>query len=388
MPLDPEARKARARAKELRIDAIAKPNPHTKAEASGTKTEEDVRVRNKRRFEKMVQQVVSGQRQLPKPIESTSELAGKLRAKSLRTEIEDTSVKRTAEGVFDLWGERASELHEHQAYHDHFGFDEDWFQPSRKKQKLYAEDRTAARIKPSGRAAVEVPAAGTSYHPDYESHQDLLREALEFHTRKADRRKKLQKQMPQFKKQPEPLVFEESDEEDANGMEGVEESVSSEEETPKVNLAHIPRKTKEDIQKEERQRRHQASLDALERKKQENREWNSLKSMVRDADDTTRIREAKRAARKEMEEERDLYRIRRIGPAHYQHKEPEVLLTEDLPGSLRSLKPTTSVLQDRFDSLQRRNMVETRHMTKSKRRPNAPHTKSYTRYAFRDAPTM
>jgi len=396
--LDPEARKARARAKALRIDDITKPNPHTKAEGAGTKTEEDVRVRNKRRFERMVQEVVSGDRQLPKPIPSSSELAAKLRSKSLTTEIADTTVKRTANGVFDLWDERASELQEHHSYREEFGFDDDWYQSQRKKPKLYSDERSAESIKPSARAAIELPVAGASYHPDYESHQELLREALEFHTRKADRRKKLQRMMPQFKKQPEPLVYEESDEDNGeNGMDveeeegGSRDGVSgSKEEEEKVNLAHVPRKSKEDREQELRLRRHQSALDAIARKKQENREWNAFKSMVRDIEDNEMVKEARRSARQEVEEERDAIRIRRIGPAHYQHKEPEVLLTDELPGSLRALKPTSSVLQDRFDSLQRRNMVETRHKHRAKRnQPNAQsNKKTYTRYAFRETPNM
>ncbi|NWV37655.1 NOP53 protein, partial [Grantiella picta] len=59
---------------------------------------------------------------------------------------------------------------------------------------------------------------------------------------------------------------------------------------------------------------------------------------------------------------------RRLGRLRYEDLGPEVQLSEDLPESLRSLRPEGNVLRDRFKSLQRRNMIEPRERAKFKRR--------------------
>ncbi|NXE99893.1 NOP53 protein, partial [Menura novaehollandiae] len=59
---------------------------------------------------------------------------------------------------------------------------------------------------------------------------------------------------------------------------------------------------------------------------------------------------------------------RRLGRLRYEDPGPEVQLSEELPESLRSLRPEGNVLRDRFKSLQRRNMIEPRERAKFKRR--------------------
>lgn len=385
LPLDPEARKARARAKALRIDEVAKPNPHTKAEAAGPKVVPDERMKKKRQHARMVEEVRSGVRKVAEPIDPRSDVGAKLRARRVVSDASDLNVvHKSANGVFDLWGERADDIATHEAFKADFGHEEDWFQPSRKKTKLYAEERTADAIKRSGRHAIEIAAPGASYNPDYESHQELLQEALDFYTKKADSSRKQAKLVPRIKQQVEPVVFMDSDNEEEESSES--QSDDDQEEAKKENLAHIPRLSKEERRKRERQAKHQSMLRAIERRKEQNRQFTAINGMVRNLDDEERVREAKRQARAEIEEDRKETKIARIGPAHYRHRAPEVLLTEELPGSLRALKPQSSIIEDRFASFQRRNMVETRH--KSKRKQSTRDTKEFTRKSFRDAPIM
>jgi hypothetical protein len=389
MPLDPEARKARARAKMSRIDDILKPNPHTKAEAAGPVVVGEETRRKKRQFNAMVKEIVQGERALAQPLDARSELAGKLRAKSLVHDAEETSVATAAKstkGVFDIWDERAAEVGAHAAHVSEFGFDDDWWQPARKKPKMFDEERTAERLKRSGRAAVEVAGPAASYHPEYEVHQEALRDAMEFYTRKADRGRQLAKRMPSFKKRPEPLIFAESESDEDDNLSSDSDDSDQHTTSTKVNLAHIPRKTKEDRKKEEKQRRHLARLAIIAQRKKENRDFNMVGSMVRDTDDTERIRTARREAREAMEEDRAPTKILKLGASHYTHRAPEVALTEDLSGSLRGIKPATSLLEDRFASFQRRNLIEVRH--KTKRNSHVSKTKEFTKNAFKDAPVM
>jgi nucleolar protein 53 len=380
MPLDPEARKARARAKTLRVDEAVKPNPHTKAEAAGTKVPETERMRKKRNFETMVKDVQDGRRQLPKPLDPRSEIASRMRQRGLKNDIEDTGVKRTQNGVFDLWDERDQELQQNQAHVDEFGYEEDWWQPMTKKPKLYSEEKTADAIRPSGRKAIEIAHEGSSYNPEYDAHQELLQQALVYHSKKADRRMKEAKRVPRPSKV-EPLIFESDEENGAEEMEGVEE----EEEKPKVNIAHIPRKTKQERKKELARKKHAANLAAIAARKRANIAWSKFGAMLEDMDEKDRIKKAKKEAQKELQEVREANKILQLSRHRYVHPEPEVLFTDEITGSYRTLKPKSSLIEDRFSSLQRRNMIEVRH--KAAKRPGAER-KTFTRYAFRDEVPM
>lgn len=68
----------------------------------------------------------------------------------------------------------------------------------------------------------------------------------------------------------------------------------------------------------------------------------------------------KRQMIKEEKEERYKLIPKKLGKERIPEKDIEVLLTEQLPGSLRNLKPVTSLLEDRFHSFQKRNMIEPR----------------------------
>lgn len=52
-----------------------------------------------------------------------------------------------------------------------------------------------------------------------------------------------------------------------------------------------------------------------------------------------------------------------------QHALPQVLLSEEVTGSLRKLKPTATLTRDRFKSLQRRGMIEPRVAVRGKKKP-------------------
>ena len=102
--MDPQARKERARAKTLRVDEIMKPNPHTPAQAAGPKVAQDERLRKKRQHSRMVSELHNGSRKLNnQPRDERGEIAGKMRSRSIVTDAGDLSVKKTANGVFDLW---------------------------------------------------------------------------------------------------------------------------------------------------------------------------------------------------------------------------------------------------------------------------------------------
>ncbi|XP_014748990.1 PREDICTED: glioma tumor suppressor candidate region gene 2 protein [Sturnus vulgaris] len=82
-----------------------------------------------------------------------------------------------------------------------------------------------------------------------------------------------------------------------------------------------------------------------------------------------RDRELRRRRRlREQRRERQETAPRRLGRKRYEEPDPEVQLSEELPESLRSLRPEGNVLRDRFKSLQRRNLIEPRDRAKFRRR--------------------
>jgi len=72
--------------------------------------------------------------------------------------------------------------------------------------------------------------------------------------------------------------------------------------------------------------------------------------------------------RKKLKEEKGKISTKRVGKEKIGEKDIEVLLTEELPNSLRNINPSTSLIEDRFHSLQKRNIIETRSIKNYNRR--------------------
>ncbi|NXK43649.1 NOP53 protein, partial [Piprites chloris] len=119
---------------------------------------------------------------------------------------------------------------------------------------------------------------------------------------------------------------------------------------------------KEKEEKEKRQRRVGARVAALQR--QGLFRLRSLRRLLRQRQE----RERERRRLREQTRMRKQWEPRRLGRARYEDAGPEVQLSEELPESLRTLRPEGHVLRDRFKSLQRRNMIEPRERAKFKRR--------------------
>merc|ERR1712129_47305 len=72
-------------------------------------------------------------------------------------------------------------------------------------------------------------------------------------------------------------------------------------------------------------------------------------------------------ARKEKEKEEKRANPIQLSNYKYEPQEEELKLSEELTGNLRSLVPEGSLLEDRFKSMQRRNMIEVRVKQRTKR---------------------
>ncbi|XP_064359061.1 ribosome biogenesis protein NOP53 [Dromaius novaehollandiae] len=267
-----------------------------------------------------------------------------------------------ARSFYDIWAESAPP-----------GSPDSWIPVQTAEPRVKRPARL--RKRPSEAPAVEVIAAGGSYNPAFEDHQALLLRAHEVELKKQKAEEKLQRQLSfpaaaeaptaetLFREECEGLL--EESEEEGGEPEGPEEPA----EPPRPGRA-APRPEK----KTEQQRRREKEARALAARRRREKAARCRRQelfRLRGLRLQLRRREAellqRRRARLAQRRARDAL-PRRLGRLRYEAPSLEVQLSEELPESLRALKPEGSVLRDRFKSLQRRNLIEPRERAKFKRK--------------------
>ncbi|XP_027019323.2 ribosome biogenesis protein NOP53 [Tachysurus fulvidraco] len=228
--------------------------------------------------------------------------------------------------------------------------------------------------KPSILPAVEVIAPGGSYNPDFLSHQTLLLEAHEAEVKKVKAEEKLEKRLAinrmdvateesTFKEQVEGLIEEDEGDETIEIAQTTEDSIDA-----AVGPTAQREKKTERQRKREKAERIKELKRALDKKKLQSRQQlfqlRSIGADLKHRELRTRMRQTKRKAKQEAQKSLP----RRLGKLKFQDPDLEVQLSDELAGSLRTLKPEGSVLKDRFKSLQKRNLIEPRERAKFKRK--------------------
>ena len=228
--------------------------------------------------------------------------------------------------------------------------------------------RSAKRRAPEGsteNAAVKVVADGASWNPAYDAHQELLATAT-VHELERLRKEKVHRvealfgtgddfegRVPlpkQIKPQDatEDNVDEDDEDEDDEDMSDGEAGAKAGAEKPKVTAAQ--RKKRERAR--ERERAAAAAKAEKAREKQLSRVGNLLSEIKQESKELT--------AKQQAEAAWLAVKPKKLGPKRYEPKRPEVMLTEELPSSLRNMTTEGSLLADRFDSMQARNLIEVR----------------------------
>merc|ERR1712002_125809 len=90
----------------------------------------------------------------------------------------------------------------------------------------------------------------------------------------------------------------------------------------------------------------------------------SIRKELKSEEELTAENEEKRKAAKEEKMAGPL----KLSNYNYEPQEIEIKLSEELTGNLRNLKQEGSLLEDRFKSMQRRNMIEVRVKQKTVKR--------------------
>ncbi|KRY37476.1 Glioma tumor suppressor candidate region protein [Trichinella spiralis] len=223
---------------------------------------------------------------------------------------------------------------------------------------------------------VESPHEGTSYNPTEEAHQDLLIKAYEEEKTKLEANVWAQNAMKVPKS--EPMATEESrlkemmqglvDESDEDGggvssddEESVEEKVQKRKAVCEKRKTVAQRKRKLNLKKAEQRK-------CFEKKKRmyEN-EIHRIKS-INKAINQMELNWKRRAEIRKQRMAEKLKKPAKLSRHPFLASDREVLLPEELPDSLRLLKPEGHLLTDRFKSLQQRNILEPRVRCKTKRK--------------------
>ena len=243
--------------------------------------------------------------------------------------------------------------------------------------------RGAARRQPessTAAAAVVPPAGGASWNPDFAAHQALLAEATQHElARQAKERhhrmggglfRHIEDYLDENGEELPPGAVAEvdaavmaearDDTEIANAAEEEDDDEDDEEEDGEEGARQEQRATAPltSAQRNRRQRakeleaRAKAEKAARQREKQAGRVGNLLAEISKE----DKAREHKR----QEEAEWEAARPKKLGPRRYEAKRPDVLLSDEQPAALRLVRQEKSLLDDRFESMQARNLVEVR----------------------------
>merc|ERR1712013_4606 len=217
-------------------------------------------------------------------------------------------------------------------------------------------------------SAVPLPASGASYNPDYDSHQQLLLKAhLEEDAKLKEREKWASKvkmvSVKELKKRSKNYLKEMSEGLSLERGDSDEEEEDGEQSKPEFAPPPVSADNKKTLQKRRRESLiRKAKHMKLEQKLRKLRlndvmRLKTLKKEIRKEDEKSAETQAKRAAIKALEANKP----KRIGKHKYVEQDTDVLLSDELVATLRELKPDGNLLQDRFKSLQRRNIIEPRN---------------------------
>ncbi|XP_065920729.1 ribosome biogenesis protein NOP53-like isoform X2 [Dysidea avara] len=263
---------------------------------------------------------------------------------------------------YDLWG----------TGDDGKEVEDDYYNEVTRKKRVKRPQTMDVHKNASSLPAVEVAHPGASYNPSFADHQALLHEAVGVEVEKHKKMKSLnetfslpsmsnkEREATWYKEMTAGLYEEESssDENIASDGEGV---------AVKVPVLADQRKTKKTKRKEAERKAEEAERKAKKKELIQQNEVYRLKSIVKVLQHKEADIATKRVSRQAKMEATKL-QTRRLGTLQYADPDIDVQLSEELTGSLRTLKPEGNIARERLKSLQKRNRVEPRKIVLPHRR--------------------
>lgn len=283
------------------------------------------------------------------------------------TETQQKDTGRT----LDLWNEEKSET----------GGD-DFFNEVTKRKRVQTPKHIKRKC--SERSAVEIPHPGVSVNPAYDDHQDLLLQAhmVEVKKEKVERKifNALDAKFPTASEAPSQATW------IAEMSAGLYDNPSAEKE--EVDDSHIsinPPVTR-DKKKTPRQKRKEKAAKLLKQveaqKKIKKGTENKVYSIAKIKSELAKERKelTRRAAVRTKKEEAKKFAPKKLGKNKVEVPDLEVKLSDELVGSLRSVRPEGHLLEDRYKSMQMRNLLEPRTKVNKKKTK----TKTFEKKSFRE----
>lgn len=238
----------------------------------------------------------------------------------------------------------------------------------RNTRKLTVRAPQQIRVKPKKMKAIEIPHPGISYNPTLEDHQKLLQAVIAKEEKIIKQREHIDRVTTQkfsrvtAKERDDANMAEMSVGIDPNGIEIKSENESDEDDIDTYKSVNGPVKNKK---KDRKARRKQKELKVLKlqqknakiekRKVGDMHRLKMLNKAVdvieKDAKETYVSRKKKNALRK--------YETSQMGPVKFKEAEIDVQMPEHIAGNLRNVVPEGKLLSDRFNSLQKRNIIPT-----------------------------
>jgi len=229
--------------------------------------------------------------------------------------------------------------------------------------------------------AVEVPHAGASYNPSVEEHQDLLLKATMVELAKEREAGRIERQTTAMfpSKGQAPTAQDRVKEMSEGIVELTQEDDDDEEEEEEDEDKGDAADNSEEDQKLLKPKTRKQKRDRRGRMFEEQKEKRMKETRIREME-VMRVKSLKKELSKEdlktqeNQERREKQKVEKMsGPIQlsnykYEPQELELKLSDELTGNLRNLSPEGSLLEDRFKSMQRRNMIEVRVKQKTVRK--------------------
>lgn len=245
--------------------------------------------------------------------------------------------------------------------------------------------------KPSLLPSIETPHPGQSYNPAYDDHQELLQKAIAVEQKRLEKEARLKRTYDDTLGQPptqaellremsqglglfseaadeskQDEVGNESETQEKSGNEDENEN-ENENETPVAKKKKNERKTEAQRNKEKSAKERVVKAKARKEARKRALQINMIKKYKKELEADEKRSLEKQEKRKKRKADK-MYQARILGSTKFEEPEEALMLTTELVGSLRQLRPEGSVLEDRFKSLQKRNIIESRLRKKAPKR--------------------
>ncbi|CAN0878271.1 Ribosome biogenesis protein NOP53, partial [Linum grandiflorum] len=223
------------------------------------------------------------------------------------------------------------------------------------------DNRTRKVVKPSIIPAVEVEPPGCSYNPSFEAHQDSLAQAV------AEEMQKVYKD--ELGPQPVPLTvqgeaigeeemyFLEVDKEDDEAIEDNEAIENNEDNAEEKSSSKRKRVTRVESNRRARLKELRGKEAEAKKKKELLKEIDSLPKIMEEIAKEDEEKQNRHTRRVVAKQERLKTQPPRLGRHKFEPAPTQVLLSEEITGSLRQVKGCCTLATDRFKSLEKRGLI-------------------------------